>query len=73
MKPNVHEHVTRFGAKLCFTVVEAEETGVSKLRCMEINTIQRRFPKEKIEIKTNTDDNFVALIKFMPTDPDWVS
>ncbi|GFO31602.1 cleavage and polyadenylation-specificity factor subunit [Plakobranchus ocellatus] len=53
-----------------FTLTELEEIGGDKMRNGEIEAIKRRFPKDKI-VHVNDGDNFIATIKFSPTDPDW--
>lgn len=55
--------------KQIFTYSELEDVGLAKVREMEINTIRKRFPKDKISI--NDGIKWTARLSFSPTDPDW--
>ena len=58
-------------SRLMFTHAELDEVGREKVRSNEIEAIKKRFPRDKI-MHNNDEENFVARIKFTPSDPDWV-
>ena len=61
------------GVKQILTYFDVEEVGISKLRESEINAILKRLPKEKLTQISNDENDFTVVMKFTPSDPDWVS
>ncbi|BFZ01901.1 hypothetical protein BsWGS_04940 [Bradybaena similaris] len=54
-----------------FTYAELDNIDLIKVRDSEINTIKKRFPRDKITVVEETKDRFAARVLFSPTDPDW--
>lgn len=57
--------------KQIFTLLELERYSIDGLRDSEIQSIKKRFPKDKITVIAD-EEIFSANIIFTPTDPDWV-
>ncbi|XP_059168198.1 uncharacterized protein LOC131950164 isoform X2 [Physella acuta] len=56
--------------KQIFTLLELERYSIDGLRDSEIQSIKKRFPKDKITVITD-EEIFSAKVIFTPTDPDW--
>jgi len=54
-----------------FSLVEAEKEGISKLRQSELIAIHKQFGDDEITIEEDSDRVFSALIKFVPSEPEW--
>lgn len=72
-RPASYSAARPIGLKQMFTYAELEDIGAMKVRDSEINTIKRRFPRDKLTVLEETESKFSVKILFLPTDPDWVS
>ncbi|KAK7492539.1 hypothetical protein BaRGS_00016205 [Batillaria attramentaria] len=50
---------------------EVDDVQAAKLRRTEIDLLQKRFPKSKLQVKKDSLELFDCIVTFVPTDPDW--
>ncbi|VDI55177.1 Hypothetical predicted protein [Mytilus galloprovincialis] len=49
----------------------ASDEEVDQLRCIELQQLKKRFPKEKLTVLPKVDDKDVFQLSFSSSDPDW--
>lgn len=50
---------------------EVDDVEAARLRRTEIDQLQKRFPKSKMQVKKDSQELFDCVVSFTPTDPDW--
>nr|KAG5703656.1 hypothetical protein BaRGS_002530 [Batillaria attramentaria] len=51
---------------------EVDDVQAARLRRTEIDLLQKRFPKSKLQVKKDSLELFDCVVTFVPTDPDWM-